>query len=676
MPPCLCSSPTSAAASPGATGKEPHDHPQPRSLLPSSGSLAGTDIVIDAAFRRAGVIRVNSIEELFYAAEVTSHFPALARRRVGIVTNGGGAGVLAVDDILDRGGALAQIGEATIGILNKALPPTWSHTNPVDIIGDASPERYRAAIEAVAGDPEVDVILAMNCPTALASPFEAASAAARTTENGLVNGKPLIACWLGEALAEPARAILRQAKVVTADTPAAAARAVSFLAEWSTLRSRIQRIPGSIAARPGDSGTIDAILRRAAAENRRILTEPEAKAVLSAAGVPCPEIAIARTPAEVEDIAAEMLQREAAVVVKLYSTTMTHKSDVGGVVLNLATAASAREAAEQIAVRVSSVDPEALNGFVVQPMVRRPRAHELLIGLTTDAVFGPVVMFGAGGTAVEVVRDTATGLVPVDDVLAGDMIDATRISHLMAGYRGRAAVDRAAVIDAIVATARLAVDHPAIIGADINPLLSDENGVVALDARIEIDPERIDWPAPNPTLSVLPYPAGWERAASLAAQEFRIRPIMPADAQLYPRFLAGVTAEDMRLRFLVPTRTLSAETLVRLSQLDYDRDIAFVALNQAGELAGIGRYTADPDGEAAEFGLLVRSDLQGLGLGTVLMQTLISYARANGLKRLVGSVLTENRNMLDIGERIGFRPAPGTTTDDVIEVRLDLERNP
>lgn len=341
--------------------------------------------------------------------------------------------------------------------------------------------------------------------------------------------------------------------------------------------------------------------------------------------------------------------------------------------LNLGTAAAARAAAEQIADRVRAVDPEALDGFVVQPMVRRPRAHELLIGLTTDAVFGPVVMFGAGGTAVEVVRDTSTGLVPVDDVLAADMIDATRISRLMAGYRDRPGVDRRAVIDAIVATARLAVDHPAIIGADINPLLADETGAVALDARIEIDPARIDWPAPNPTLSVRPYPAGWEKAARLATQEFQIRPIMPADAQLYPRFLARVTAEDMRLRFLVPTRTLSAETLVRLSQLDYDRDIAFVALDQAEELAGIVRYNADPDREAAEFGLLVRSDLQGLGLGTVLMQTLIGYARANGLKRLVGSVLRENRNMLDIAERMGFRPAPGTAVNDVIEVRLDLD---
>jgi acetyltransferase len=644
-----------------------------KAAMTHTGSLAGSDIVIDAAFRRAGVIRVNSIEELFYAAEVTSHFPALVRGRVGIVTNGGGAGVLAVDDLLDRGGELAQIGQATIDVLNESLPPTWSHTNPVDIIGDAPPERYKAAIEAVAADPEVDVILAMNCPTALASPFEAASATARTTENGLVNGKPLIACWLGEALAEPARAMLRQAKVVTADTPAAAARAVSFLTEWSTLRSRIQRVPGTLATQPGNSGTIDAILRTAGAENRRVLTEPEAKSVLRAAGVPCPEIAVAKTPDEVEDFAADMLQRESAVVVKLYSLTMTHKSDVGGVVLNLGTAAAARAAAEQIADRVRAVDPEALDGFVVQPMVRRPRAHELLIGLTTDAVFGPVVMFGAGGTTVEVVRDTSTGLVPVDDVLAADMIDATRISRLMAGYRDRPGVDRRAVIDAIVATARLAVDHPAIIGADINPLLADETGAVALDARIEIDPARIDWPAPNPTLSVRPYPAGWEKAARLATQEFQIRPIMPADAQLYPRFLARVTAEDMRLRFLVPTRTLSAETLVRLSQLDYDRDIAFVALDQAEELAGIVRYNADPDREAAEFGLLVRSDLQGLGLGTVLMQTLIGYARANGLKRLVGSVLRENRNMLDIAERMGFRPAPGTAVNDVIEVRLDLD---
>ena len=646
-----------------------------KAAMTHTGSLAGSDIVIDAAFRRAGVIRVNSIEELFYAAEVTSHFPALARGRVGIVTNGGGAGVLAVDDLLDLGGELAQIGPATIEALNKALPSTWSHTNPVDIIGDAPPERYKAAIETVAGDPEVDVILAMNCPTALASPFEAASAVAQTSQKGLVNGKPLVACWLGEKLAEPARAILRQARVVTADTPAAAARAVSLLTEWSTLRSRIQRVPGSIVAQRRDPGTIDAILRGAAAENRRILTEPEAKAVLRAAGVPCPEIATARTPAEVETLAADMLAREDAVVVKLYSRSMTHKSDVGGVVLNLSTSGDARMAAEQIAERVCAVDPDALDGFAVQPMVRRPRAHELLIGLTSDAVFGPVVMFGAGGTAVEVMRDTATGLVPVDDVLAGDMIDATRISRLMAGYRDRAGVDRRAVIDAIVATAGLAVDHPAIIGADINPLLADTDGVVALDARIEIDPARLDWPVPNPTLAVRPYPAGWEKAARLAAHEFQIRPIMPADAQLYPRFLARVTAEDLRLRFLVPTVTLSAETLVRLSQLDYDRDIAFVALDAAGQLAGIVRYNADPDGEAAEFGLLVRSDLQGLGLGTQLMQMLIRYARARGLKRLVGVVLRENRDMLAIADRMGFRTAPEAAAGDVVEVRLDLDGN-
>lgn len=646
-----------------------------KAAMTHTGSLAGSDTVIDAAFRRAGIIRVNSIEELFDAAEVTSHFPGLARGRLGIVTNGGGAGVLAVDDLLDRGGELAQLGQASIDVLNKALPATWSHGNPVDIIGDAPPERYRAAIEAVAADPQVDVVLAMNCPTALASPVDAASSAAATTKDGLVNGKPLIACWLGEALAQPARAILREAKVVTADTPAAAARAVSFLTEWSTLRHRVQRVPASIAARPGNTATIDAIIRGAVAESRRVLTEPEAKAVLAAAGVVCPEIAVARSPAEVETLAADMLRREPAVVVKLYSRTMTHKSDVGGVVLNLTTVAAARAAAEQIADRVRAVDPAALDGFVVQPMVRRPRAHELLIGLTTDAVFGPVVVFGAGGTSVEVVRDTASGLVPVDDLLAGDMIDATRISRLMAGYRDRPPVNRAAVVDAIVATARLAVDHPAIVAADINPLLADETGVVALDARIEIDSERIGWAVPNPTLSVRPYPAGWEKVVSLGARDFQIRPIMPADAQLYPQFLARVSAEDMRLRFLVPTRTLSAQTLVRLSQLDYDRDIAFVALTGAGELAGIVRYNADPDRETAEFGLLVRSDLQGFGLGTVLMQTLVSYARAQGMKRLIGSVLRENRRMLDIAGRMGFRPAPDTAKREITEVRLDLDES-
>ncbi|RYE88775.1 MAG: bifunctional acyl-CoA synthetase/GNAT family N-acetyltransferase [Hyphomicrobiales bacterium] len=644
-----------------------------KAAMTHTGSLTGADNVIDAALRRAGVIRVNSIEELFSAAEVTSHFPSLERGRVGIVTNGGGAGVLAVDDLLDLGGELADISQATIDTLDKVLPPTWSRTNPVDIIGDAPPERYRAAVEATANDPAVDVVLAMNCPTALASPIEAASAVARLTEGGLIAGKPLIACWLGEALAAPARAILRQAKVVTADTPAAAARAVSFLTDWSTLRSRLQRVPGRVDENTGDAEAIDRILRGAASENRRILTEPEAKAVLVAAGLPCPPIAVAKTIDEVESLAAEMLQNESAVVVKLYSKTMTHKSDVGGVVLNLTSAAAARMAAEQIQQRVSSVDATALDGFVVQPMVRRPRAYELLIGLTSDAGFGPVVMFGAGGTAVEVVRDTATSLLPVDDVLAGDMINATRIGRLLAGYRDRAPVDRAAVVKAILTLSQLAVNHPSIVGADINPLLADEHGVVALDARIEIDPARIGLPAPNPALAIQPYPTGWAQDVTLGGRDFHIRPIMPADAYLYPHFLERVTAEDMRLRFLVPTRRLSQETLVRLSQLDYDRDIAFIALDrQTGELAGIVRYNADPDRVSAEFGLLVRSDLQGLGLGTRLMQALIAYGRDQGVQRLTGLVLRENRKMLDIAQRVGFGPATPKLGTDLVEVSLGL----
>lgn len=306
-------------------------------------------------------------------------------------------------------------------------------------------------------------------------------------------------------------------------------------------------------------------------------------------------------------------------------------------------------------------------------MVRRSKAHELLLGLSNDPGFGPVVLFGAGGTAVEVIRDTATGLVPLDEVLAGDLIDGTRIGRLLAGYRDRPPIDRVALIKAILALSQLAIDHPAIVAADINPLLADDRGVVALDARIEIDPSRLSVPTPNPYLSIRPYPSGWSQHVALDQKRFLLRPIKPADAALYPEFLARVSAEDMRLRFLVPTSTLSHETLIRLSQLDYDRDIAFIAIDDKdGSLAGVVRYTADPDHHSAEFGLLVRSDLQGIGLGTSLLSRLIEYATSDGLKELVGNILLENATMMDLVRRFGFEVSAPAKLDGTLKASLSL----
>jgi len=637
-----------------------------------TGALSGADSVVEAALQRAGVIRVPTLEQLFSAAEVTTRFRPLRTGRLGIVTNGGGAGVMAVDDVLDLDGALAALSPPTIAILDKSLPANWSRANPVDIIGDAEPQRYVAAIEAVAADTGVDAILAMNCPTALSSPLDAARAIGAMASDGLVAGKPVIACWMGKRTAEPARAVLREAGIVAVDTPAAAAQAVAFLTRWSRLLARLERVPPSAGQVTGDAARVRTILQAVVDDGRSLLTEPEAKAVLAAYGISTPQTRIATSEAEVARLAEELLASHDAVVVKLYSTTVSHKSDIGGVVLDLRSGKAAAEAAATIRARATAAGIAGLDGFTVQPMVRLKHAHELLVGLTTDPSFGPVMVVGAGGTAVEVVRDTATGILPLDEVLAGDMIDATRISRLLAGYRDRPAADRGAIISAMLALSQLAIEHPAIVAVDINPLLVDENGAVALDARIEIAAERLGEPGPNRRLAVRPYPSGWERRVHAGGNDYDIRPIRPADAALYPRFLERVTAEDMRLRFLVPT-VLSQQAMVRLSQLDYDRDIALVALEAGtGELAGICRYASDPDRERAEFGLLIRSDLQGRGLGTVLMDRLLDYARANGIGRLEGLILRENRVMLELATQMGFSPVAEAEVSEVVRVGLTL----
>lgn len=644
-----------------------------RAAMTHTGALAGADEVVDAALRRAGIIRVNGIEDLFSAAEVTSSFRPLRSGRLGIVTNGGGAGVLAVDDLLDQGGKLAQLSAETTDALDETLPVTWSRSNPVDIIGDAQPERYRAAVAAVANDPGVDVVLAMNCPTALASPIEAAEAVVALSTRGMVAGKPTLACWLGKSAAEPARRILREAGIVTVDTPAAAAKAVSLLTDWSMLRARLERVPASTGPGRSEASAVRSIFRGAAAEGRRVLTEPEAKRVLVAYGIPTPEVIVTQDENGVRSAAARLLAVHPAVVVKLYSKTISHKSDLGGVVLNLRSAEAAGQAATTIRANVEAAQGGYVDGFSVQPMVDRPGAQELLLGLATDPNFGPVVLFGAGGTAVEVLKDTATGLIPLDDVLAGDLIDATRISRLLAGYRDRPAADRPAIVDAMLALSQLAVDHPAIVAMDVNPLLADADGVVALDARIEIDPTRLDELSPSRRLAIRPYPSGWGKDVQAGGRDYRLRPILPADAELYPPFLARVTAEDMRLRFLVPTATIPRDTLIRLSQLDYDRDIAFVALDKHdGSLSGIARYGSDPDHEAAEFGVLVRSDLQGQGLGSALMAQLISYARADGIKRIDGLILRENTAMLNLADQLGFQRLSQPVVDEVVRVGLSL----
>lgn len=640
-----------------------------------TGALSGADRVIDAALSRAGILRVEGLAELFAAAEITARYPPLESSRIGIVTNGGGAGVLAVDQLAGGQDTLAELETATIERLDTVLPSTWSHANPVDIIGDAPAERYRSAVEVVASDASVDLVMVLNCPTGLASPADAATAVAELADQGRIGGKPVITCWLGEHTAREARRILQEAGIPSLMTPAYASRAVSYLTNWSRARKALTRVPSSRSEDAvSDRDAVLAIFRAAAAEGRRMLTEPEAKAAIAAYGIEVPETVVARSPAQVQRAAEKLLKTSDRIVVKLLSKAISHKSDVGGVVLDIENAECAGTAARIIEEKVRRHAPEAdIEGYAVQPMVIRKQAQELILGMSRDPIFGPVILFGAGGVSVEVMNDTAVALPPLDDVLAGDLIDRTRIGRLLAGFRDRKPANRKAITSALNGLSQMIVDFPCVVSVDINPLLADAQGALALDARIEIDPEAVEEHGPNPALAIRPYPAEWEKELSCAGVDYHIRPIKPADIALYADFLVKVSPNDIRLRFLAPRKDFPDEMLKRLTQLDYDRDMAFVALrSDDGMLAGVGRLSCDPDRIKGEYALLVRTDLQGLGIGQALLRHIIAYAQAEKIGRIEGMVLEENKAMLKMCCEFGFTASHCRDEPGLVFVGLDL----
>ncbi len=648
-----------------------------RAAATHTGALAGADRVVDAVLRRGGVIRVRDLDELFLAAETAVRFKPQGKCRVGLVSNGGGAMVLAADQLADQGLEFADLTAETMTKLNELLPPTWSKANPVDIIGDAPPERYAGAVSAVAADPGVDTLMVMNCPTALSPSAAAAGAVAALAKDGCIGGKPTFACWLGEATAREARQQLEAAGIASFDTPARTARAVGFLGAWSRSDRLLARIPRYHPDKADDDRIAAAeCLKQPALEKRTMLTEPEAKSVLAAYGIPTTPCQIAEDPEDAGRMAARMLRSQRSLVLKLLSRDITHKSDVGGVVLGLTSAEDIKVRAAEMLKRVRQSHPKAeIDGFVLQPMVTRKGAHELIVGVHRDPQFGPTILFGAGGTAVEVIEDSAIGLPPLDDVLAGDLIDQTRISALLKGYRDRPAADRQAIIDVLLSVSRLLIDFPAITGIDINPLLADERGVIALDARIEIDPARTREAGPNPDLLIRPYPGMWERQVYLQnGKAVEIRPILHSDSSLYPDFLARTSEADIRARLFVPKKHFTDDELRRLTQLDYDREMAFVALDPAenGALVGVARLSADPDHVSAEYGIIVRGDRQGEGLGWAMMDLLVSYARADGLESIFGQVLKDNVRMLKMCAEFGFTASPDPDETGTMRVELKL----
>ena len=641
-----------------------------RAATSHTGALAGSDAVYDAAIRRAGMLRVDTTDDLFNAAETLARAQPLRGARLAIMTNGGGPGVMATDALIEIGGELPALSEASLRALDHVLPPNWSRANPIDIVGDAPAERYVQTMDALLADRDVDAVLLIHAPTAIVPSDDIARALLPSVQRERRN---VLGCWLGGEGVRQARELFSNAGVPTFGTPEEAVTAFQHMVQYRRNQQLLLQVPPARSAEfAHDRRRANRMLQLALAEGRSMLSEAEAKEVLSAYGIP---VVPTRTVTSATEAVAAAMQFGFPVALKLLSHDISHKSDVGGVVLDLADAGAVASAAGLIEQRLRELRPDAsLQGFTVQPMVRRPRAQELLVGAATDAVFGPVIMFGQGGVATEIVADRAIGLPPLNAVLARDLIERTRVSHLLAGYRDRPPADTDAIVRTLVQVSQLLADLPSIAELDINPLLADETGVIALDARIRVTANDV---AGVERFAIRPYPQDLEQSVKWQGQTILLRPIRPEDAEQHHAFFRLLDPEDIRYRTFMQMRDLETSQLARLTQIDYDREMAFIATGQDHgthvDTLGVARAVADPDNDKAEFAIILRSDLKGRGLGRLLLGKLIAYCRSRGTRELVGEALGDNRPMIALARAFQFEVKP-SQAPGIVTLRLPLQQ--
>ncbi|HUZ31515.1 MAG TPA: bifunctional acetate--CoA ligase family protein/GNAT family N-acetyltransferase [Xanthobacteraceae bacterium] len=633
-----------------------------KAALTHTGALAGSDAVYDAAFRRAGLLRVLDLDELFAASETLGHLTAVSGKRLAILTNGGGVGVLAVDRLIELGGELAAISPDTMQKLDAALPRIWSHANPADIAGDADAARYAAALGHLLDDPANDAVLVMNVPTALASPADAAksivavAAQHRARRSPL---KPIFAMWIGQS--DASAKVFEDARIPSYATETAAVFGFTHLVRYQEARNLLMAVPPSL---PHDfapnSDAVRPVLDGVLSEKRVWLDPAELSRVFSAYGIPVTPAVLARNPDEAVAAAKPFLADGTPVVLKIQSPDIVHKSEVGGVQLNLATERAVREAADDILKKARAAKPNArITGVTMFPMIVRPKARELIVGVADDPTFGPVIVFGQGGTAVEVISDKALALPPLDLDLARGLIARTRVCRILKAYRNVPAADERAIELLLVKLSQLVADFPEIREIDLNPVLADETGVIAVDARMSIAPAAASQRdhRGNRRFAIRPYPTEWVRHMQLRdGTPILVRPVRPEDEPLYPPFFAAVTEDDLRLRFFAPVKDFSHAFIARFTQIDYARAMAFIALDAtSGEMLGVVRLHSDADYQSGEYAVLVRSDLKSRSLGWLLMQLIIEYARSEGLRVVSGQVLQENTTMLQMCRELGFQ---------------------
>jgi len=623
-----------------------------------TGALVGSDETFSAALSRSGVLRVETVGQLFAAARALSSARyRSASERLVIITNGGGPGVMAADRATDRGIELSTLSEETVKALNEVLPSVWSHSNPVDIIGDAPPERYQQAIDICLADPGIDGAIVILTPQAMTRPTAVAEAVIKAAEN---SDKPVMTSWMGGAQVEQAHELFNNARIPDFSTLENAVDAFSYLARYNRNQRLLLQTPARLSGGQELPDTEGArlIIEGVLTEQRKILTEPESLAVLNAFRIPTVRNAVAHSANEALIIAESI---GFPIAMKVLSTDISHKSDAGGVRLNINSASEVRGAYRQLIDQVQLRVPDAkISGITIEKMYRGSNGRELMVGIIRDPVFGPVISFGSGGTSVEIMGDSAISLPPLNHRLAMDLIQRTKVHKLLGPFRNMPAVNMDQLVNVLLGVSSMACELPWIQEMDINPLIMDENGIVAVDARI-----RVGYPKPSTDpydhLAIHPYPVHLVKKIQLNdGTDIVIRPIRPEDAEIEAKFVRELSNESKYFRFMNSLQELSQEMLVRFTQIDYHNEMALVAVKPSGagaeeEQIGVARYTTNLDKKSCEFALVVSDRWRGRGIAHHLMQQLMEIAHDRDLERIEGQVLANNFKMLDLMRSLSFQ---------------------
>jgi acetyltransferase len=644
-----------------------------RAALSHIHTPLGSDDVFDAAIRRAGAVRVNVVSQLFAAATILASGSRVKGPNLAVITNGGGPGVMAADWAGNIGIPLAQLDPETVDALSELLPGHWSHSDPVDMLGDADGERYKATTEIVLGDKNVDGLLALCTPQGFTDPTACAE--------GLVEGakaarKPVLASWMGARLVADARQAMNAAGIAHFMSPEEGVDAFSYLASYKANQTALLQVPEPLSEHSNpDAYGAQMIIDHALAERRETLSNAEAKAILRAFKVPVLPSINAQNPADAL-VAAENVGLPVAM--KINSPDILHKSDVGGVRLNIRESRSVHAAFEELNKEVGRRAPEArLQGVCVEPMVSRPHAREIMIGISRDPVFGPVIRMGAAGSAIEMLaQEVQVALPPLNDFLSRELIERTSASRFLHEYRSFPAAHLGKLSEVLQRVSEIACELPCIKTLDINPLLVDEEGVIAVGARITVAPAEASSERYG-HMAIHPYPADLESELILAdGSEVLMRPIRPEDGRSEADFVANLSAESKYFRFMHGLDRLTPSMLARFTQIDYDREMAIVAVvpGEDGEdsFLGVARYVTNPDGSSCEFALTVADEWQARGVGPKLMDRLMDIARQRGLATMMGEVLAQNSRMLRMCKRLGFRSMRSPEDPEVIVVTRPL----